>query len=195
MMDYKDYLTIIPAPEHVDKKINAFKRSCGKHIGKFPGMYAKAHISVDFIRDEVDKFTQKPIALRAFYELMDFKIRTIPTHELKITGFNFFVHGPNFRTIYAALELDEETKYWFDSIKQALRINRKLNPHITITRKIPTEFFNTLWPYFQKIEYKDSFKVDFLTILERESGKLFDHYKEYKRLHLSKGSTASPSLS
>lgn len=181
-MDHKDYLTIISAPEHVDKKIRLFKRSCGKHIGKFPGMYARAHISFDMIRDQVDELTQKPVTLKPFYELMDFKIRTIPARDLKISGFKFFVHGPNFRTIYAALELDDETKQWFDSVKQALRINRKLNPHITITRKIPTACFDTLWPYFQKNDYKDTFEADGLTILEKQSGNLFDHYKVYKKL-------------
>ncbi|MDN5289368.1 MAG: 2-5 ligase [Mucilaginibacter sp.] len=185
-MDYKDYLTIISAPEHVDKKINLFKRSCGKHIGKFPGMYAKAHISFDIIRDRIDQVTKKPLTLRPFYELIDMKIRTIPARELKITGFDFFVHGPNFRTIYAALELDAETENWFHSIKQTLRINKKLRPHITITRKIPTESFNTLWPYFQKMEYQDSFEAEHLTILEKGSGNLIDHYKEYKKLPFGK---------
>jgi 2'-5' RNA ligase len=190
-MDYKDYLTIISVPEHVDKKINLFKRSCGKHIGKYPGMYAKAHISFDIIRDQVDQITKKPTTLRPFYELIAFRIRTIPARELKITGFDFFVHGPNFRTIYATLELDDETVQWFHSIKQTLRINRKLRPHITITRNIPTASFNTLWPYFQKIEYQDSFKADHLTILEKESGNLFDCYKEYKKLPFAKKTTAA----
>jgi hypothetical protein len=190
-MDYKDYLTIISAPDHVDKKINLFKRSCGKYIGKFPGMYAKAHISFDIIRDKVDPDTKKPLTLKPFYELMDFKIRTIPAHELKIIGFNFFSHGPNFRTIYAAIALDEATVNWFDSIKQALRINKKIHPHITITRKISTEFFDTLWPYFQKTEYNDSFEANALTILERESGNLFNCYKQYKKLPFGKKPTPS----
>jgi 2'-5' RNA ligase len=191
MMDYKDYLTIISTPEQVDKKINSFKRSCGKHIGKYPGMYAKAHISFDIIRDQVDQVTQKPVTLRPFYDLIGLKIGTIPARELKITGFDFFVHGPNFRTIYAALELDDETTKWFHSIKQTLRINKRLRPHITITRNIPTASFNILWPYFQKIEYQDSFMADHLTILEKESGNPFNCYKVYKKLSFGKKKTAT----
>jgi len=187
-MDYKDYLTIISPPDHVDNKIRLFKRTCGNKIGKFPSMYAKAHISIDFIRDSIDQQSKKPLILKPFYELLDFKIRTIPAHELRINGFNFFCHGPNFRTIYAALELDEETENWFNTVKQALRINRKLKPHITVTRKIPTEFFNILWPYFQNTEYNDSFEANSLIILEKESGNPFDYYREYKKLPFAKKS-------
>ena len=190
-MDYKDYLTIISAPEHVDKKINMFKRSCGKHIGKFPGMYGKAHISFDIIRDQIDEITKKPVTLRPFYDLIGLRIETIPIRELKITGFDFFVHGPNFRTIYAALELDDETTKWFQSIKQTLRINKRLRPHITITRNIPTTSFNTLWPYFQETEYEDSFIADHLTILEKESGNPFNCYKVYKKLSFGKKKTSA----
>ena len=185
-MDYKDYLTIISPPDRVDNQIRLFKRTCGNSIGKFPGMYAKAHISFDIIRDSIDQYSKKPLTLKPFYELLDFKIRTIPAHELTINGFDFFCHGPNFRTIYAALELDEETESWFNCIKQALRINRRLKPHITITRKIPTEFFNILWPYFQNTDYNDSFEADSLLILEKESGNPFDHYREYKKLPFAK---------
>ncbi|MDN3548300.1 2'-5' RNA ligase family protein [Mucilaginibacter aquaedulcis] len=185
-MDYKDYLTIISPPERVDNKINLFKRACGNKIGKYPSMYAKAHISVDFIRDSIDQQSKKPLILKTFYELIDFKIRTIPVHELKINGFDFFCHGPNFRTIYASLEMDVKTEHWFEIIKQALRINKRLKPHITVTRKIPTDFFNTLWPYFQNTEYKDSFEADSLLVLEKESGNPFDRYKEYKKLPFAK---------
>ncbi|MEN0055632.1 MAG: hypothetical protein AAGC65_18285 [Mucilaginibacter sp.] len=185
-MDYKDYLTIISPPERVNDKIRLFKRACGNSIGKFPGMYAKAHISFDIIRDSIDKHSKTPLTLKPFYELVDFKIRTIPAHELKINGFDFFCHGPNFRTIYAALEMNEDTENWFRTVKQALRINRKLKPHITITRKISTEFFNVLWPYFQNTEYQDSFEAESLLILEKESGNPFNHYKEYKKLPFAK---------
>ncbi|WP_183560094.1 hypothetical protein [Mucilaginibacter sp. SP1R1] len=185
-MDYKDYLTIIPAPEHIDKKINLLKRSSSKHIGNFPGMYARAHISFDIIRDKIDSDTKKPLTLKSFYELIGLKIGAIPVRELNICGFDFFTHGPNFRTIYAAVQLDEETAHWFNSIKQALRTNKKISPHITVARKIPTELFDTLWPYFQKIEYRDSFKAEGLTVLEKESGHTFNHYKEYIKLPFAK---------
>jgi|ERR1700754_183126 len=187
-MNYKDYLTIISPPDRVDNKIRLFKRACGNSIGKFPGMYAKAHISFDIIRDNIDQYSKKPLALKSFYELLDFKIRTIPSHQLKINGFNFFCHGPGLRTIYAAIDMDEETENWFNTVKQALRINKKLKPHITVTRSIPIEFFNILWPYFQNTEYIDTFEADSLLILEKESGNPFDHYREYKKLPFGKKS-------
>src|SRR5882757_950795 len=99
-MNNKDYLTVISAPEHVDKKVGSFKQECAKHIGKFPGMYAKAHITIESFRDEVHQLTLKPLLLTPFYEMVSFKIRTIPQHKLKINVFDFFKHGPNFRTIY-----------------------------------------------------------------------------------------------
>ena len=191
-MNNSDFLTVIAVPEHVNEKIRAFKSACVKHIGKFPGMHAEAHISIEIITDKVDQVTRKPLLLTPFYEMVSFKIKTIPRHDLKIRGFDFFTHGSNFRTIYAAIELDKKTGEWFDNIKTALRMrSRRLNPHITIAGRVSTETFNILWPRFQKLEYNDTFEADCLTILEKESDNKHDRYKVHKKIPFGKKAALS----
>ncbi|MEZ2335839.1 2'-5' RNA ligase family protein [Mucilaginibacter sp. RCC_168] len=191
-MNNKDYLTVISAPEHVDKKVGLFKQECVKRIGKFPGMYAKAHITIESFRDEVHQLTLKPLLLTPFYEMVGFKVRTIPQHKLRINGFDFFKHGPNFRTIYARVDLDKTTEDWFNKVKGALRMKtRRITPHLTIARNIPVASFNKLWPYFQEMEYRDTFLADCLTILEKEVDNKNDHYKVHKTIPFSKNPLAA----
>ncbi|GAA3984292.1 2'-5' RNA ligase family protein [Mucilaginibacter dorajii] len=181
-MSAKYYLTVLSPPDRVDIKINAFKRACFNHIGKFQGLHARAHITLDVIRDEIDPISQKPRIIGPFYDMVDFIIRrSITTHEIRITGFNFFSHGSNFKTIYAEIELGKETTDWFNAIKALLMI-KTLVPHITIARKIPVEAFDKLWPHFVKINYKDAFLADGITILENGTDNKFEAYKVYKKI-------------
>ncbi|WDF80974.1 hypothetical protein PQ469_13265 [Mucilaginibacter sp. KACC 22773] len=181
-MALKYYLTVLSPPDRIDQKINAFKKACFNRIGNFQGMNSRAHITLDVIRDEVEPGAQKPKVIGPFYDMVDFIIRrTIAVHNIRVTGFNFFSHGPAFRTIYAEIELDKETSDWFTVIKDLLMI-KKLHPHITIARKIPIEAFNTLWPHFVKINYRDEFLADGITVLEKEADTKFDSYKIYKKI-------------
>lgn len=185
-MTYKDYLTVISAPEQVDNKIKLFKRACAKHIGKFASMHSRAHITFATVGIETEKLRYDPLFARTIFDRIEMRLTRIPSREIKIKGFGYFNHGNRFKTIYCALELDRETTDWFDAIKQEIEkeLNRKINlsPHITIARNIQIEYFNVLWPHFQKITYQDSFEAAGLTILEKENDNQYDRYKEYKKI-------------
>jgi 2'-5' RNA ligase len=142
-------------------------------------MKSRAHISFRKFIDEEEPGGQISDIMCECLELIKKGIGRLPSFNLFIDGFGFFNHGQKFKTIYAAIELDIRTKAWLNAIKEQLLIDGDITPHITIARKIPVESFNILWPYFQQLEFKASFKPDCLTVLRREVGKPYVPYKKF----------------
>ncbi len=103
---------------------------------------------------------------------------------MEIEGFDFFTHGSDYKTIYAALQLSDEFMAWFNNIKRKLFIEKNIKPLITIAKRVSYESFTTLWPRFQMLNYKKSFKPECLTILSREAHKHFVSYQNSRKSHL-----------
>jgi 2'-5' RNA ligase len=188
-----EYFFLINPPDRIDYQISRLKKSCAKHVGNFYGMKSKAHISFGKFIDEEERPGQMSIIMRDCLHLIERGISTLPSCDLTIDGFNFFNHGQKFRSIYATIKLDDDTLTWFNAVKEQLLIDRDLTPHITIARKISIEAFNILWPYFQQLEFKDSFKAECMTILRREFGKTYMSYEKFGEfLFFNKPTTAKP---
>ena len=102
--------------------------------------------------------------------------------KLYIRNFNFFNHGPRFRTIYAGMIMDNHTKEWFAKIDSKLNLKNHTFPHITIAKNITTEQFGTLWPFFEHIEYEEAFYSEELTILQRDRTSENSVYRPFKQI-------------
>jgi hypothetical protein len=184
-MYQKEFFHLLSLPSANDQKIQKFKQACTKHIGNFPSMNARAHISFKKWTDDVDRLSGTPLLLNKFHDIFERVFGNVPPPIIKLKGFGYFEHGPNQRTIYARIVMTEETKYWFDYVKQVFLIKGEFNPHVTIARKISTESFNKLWPYFKDFNFEDSFQIDFLTVLSKEAGKKYLGYQIYKQIPFS----------
>lgn len=183
-MKEKQFLNLISLPDDADKNIKRFKRACAKHIGDFPSVNSRAHISFDRLVFDTD-VSYKAVDHKMFYDVVESILSNVPAIGLKITGFNFFNHGAHHRTIYAAIELDAVTMRWFDFVKKVFLQKDRIIPHITIARNISVDAFNKLWPYFQNLKYSDSFDVEEITILCKDSGSQ-GPYQIYKVMPLRK---------
>ena len=181
-MYQKEFLHLLSLPLASDKKIQLFKRSCFKHIGRYMSMNARGHISFAKFIDDVDEQTGVPKLLDSYHEIYQQIFLRVPPPVIKLQGFGYFEHGPNYRTIYAAIVMDEKTTTWFDFVKQVFSIGNDFNPHVTIARRISTANFNKLWPFFERIQFEDSFQIDFLTVLAKKANHKELNYQLYKQI-------------
>ena len=163
MRGYYDYFLLLSPSEHIDEVVQQHKQYAAKIIGHYPSEHSKAHISLDqMIRQK--SFISVPVL-----DLLKKGMRSLPPIELTVDGFDYFNSGDDYKTIFAKLRNDHNTTSWFKQIKKFMPHKRFSVPHITICRNIPTSDFELLWPYFKGIEWVENFKVEELTILQRET--------------------------
>ncbi|HVS91612.1 MAG TPA: 2'-5' RNA ligase family protein [Mucilaginibacter sp.] len=185
-----EYFFLISPPDEISGYVDRLKRACAKHIGSFYSMKSKAHISFGKFIDEEDEPGQVSGIMQQCLQLIEKGISRLPSCNLSVEGFDFFDHGSKFKTIYAAINLDDKTLEWFNAIKRQLLIDRNITPHITIARKIPVEAFEILWPHFQKLKFKESFTPESLTILTREFNKPIK-YEKFKEIRFASLNTST----
>lgn len=181
-MHERQFLHLLSLPLINDNKIQRYKRACQKHIGVFPSMSARAHISLSNVRDIVDEYTGIPQILNSYHQTYTKIFQWVPPPTICLNGFDFFMHGSNYRTIYAKIVMTGEIGYWFNYVKPIFLLNNNFNPHVTIARNITTEAFNKLWPYFSQLDFTDTFKIDSLTVLAKDVDKKHATYQTYKEI-------------
>lgn len=184
-MTTKYYYNRISVPEHVNNEIQRYKRACAKYIGKFPSEKSPGHISFICVPLTSLVNSDNHINVDRYYEYVEYNLIKVSPITLHITGFSYLTHGKTKRTICAELNLDPATLNWFNIIMNILvpgSIIKK--PHLSIARAISTEQFNILWPYFQKLNYKDSFKVDWIEVLQQDANTGYHPMLPFKKIFL-----------
>jgi 2'-5' RNA ligase len=169
MTGYQDYLIVLSPPENIISRVKKLKDFSYNEIGEYESHYSKAHITVQ------PWPRKKPVWIEPLIPKLVRDLQTLPPVILDINGFGFFDHQDN-PTIYAKLTSTPSTKIWFKLLRRFFAAENS-EPHITIARSIPTVDFAKLWPQFKKLEWKEQFSVDKLTILRRE---MIGHDKIYK---------------
>lgn len=69
---------------------------------------------------------------------------------------------------------------WFKRVRNCLK-EKKAVPHITIARQVPNDKAKKLWPKFKDRPWSESFQVNKLTILQKETfgyDKVWRHFKD-----------------
>jgi 2'-5' RNA ligase len=177
MTSYTDYLMILSPPEDIKKQVSKYKLASANVIGRFKGLHSIAHITITC------QLRCKPFIAETVIKLMEQKLQGMHPVELHIKGFSFFKHGQTGMTIYAVVEPNQLNINWFKLLKKEMNIKvRNFVPHITIVKNIPVEDFNKLWPYFEKSNYPETFKVNSLTILHRDTFAEYVEWRVYKEL-------------
>lgn len=182
MKHQTDYLIMLALPERIENHIRQYKKSCAKHIGRFKSMYAQGHISFAIFRDEGEKPLALSNSMQNYFEAINDVFNDVEPRKLYIRNFSYFSHGPRFRTIYAAIIMDNHTKEWFARIDRKLNLKQQTVPHITIAKNIPLEQFNVLWPFFEHREYEEAFYTEELMIMQKDVNSENAVYRPYKRM-------------
>jgi 2'-5' RNA ligase len=169
MTGYHDYLIVLSPPENIISRVKKLKDFSYNEIGEYESHYSKAHITVQ------PWPRKKPVWIEPLIPKLVRDLQTLPPVILEINGFDFFDHQDN-PTIYAKLNSTPSTKIWFKLLRRFFSAENS-EPHITITRSIPTVDFAKLWPQFRNLRWNEQFTVDKLTILRRE---MIGHDKIYK---------------
>jgi 2'-5' RNA ligase len=163
MESYKDYLIILSPPEKINKIITDYKKRSVEIIGKYPAMHSKPHITIN---DDLPR--QKPFMFEPLVNAMARNIEELSPIELKLADFSYFTNIDHY-TIFADIENTEQTKRWFKQLRKTIRLKKFIKPHITVNRTISADSFNKLWPVLKENSLKESFTIDRLTVLCRES--------------------------
>ena len=164
MSAYKDYLIVLNPSNKVKDSIKLCKYGASEFIGNYAGLNSTAHISL------WHKQKLTPELIDAFTSILQRKISAIPSTNITIDGFKYFVHGNNLMTIYASVKSNYITDSWFKLVRE--QFNLKGNdfiPHITVTKSIHVDAFFTLWPKFNASPFQMSFVPESMSVLERDS--------------------------
>jgi len=176
MKGYTDFFMLLSPSEQVKAVVREHKNYAADVIGTYESEYSTAHISVNMMQRQKTFLTEPGI--REFRK----RLCLIPAITLTVNGFDYFIHGKDYRTIYARIVNSPETSHWFKMLKHHLKIKEFNVPHITICRNIPVADFDLLWPYFKLLEWQETFTVNSLTVLQRESFVSYAKWEHYTEL-------------
>jgi hypothetical protein len=176
LKNYADFMILLSPPDKVKVLVRDHKLQAAKIIGDYESMHSIAHISIKKMHRQ-KSFLTTPLILG-----LNTKLAAIPPITLTIDGFDYFNHGEDFKTIYAKISTPPEVTQWFKTLKKHLNIKEFMVPHITIARNIPVSDFNLLWPHFKAVKWSDSFTVNELLVLEKETFAPFAKWEEFTRL-------------
>lgn len=176
MKGYTDFLMLLSPSDKVKAVVSTHKCHAANIIGNYESMHSTAHISIKMLHQQKTFLTEPGIL--AFRK----RLCLIPPVTLSIDGFDYFNHGEEFKTIYARIRSTPETTHWFKMLKQHLHVKEFMVPHITICRNIPVADFDKLWPHFKAMEWKETFTVNALTVLQRETFASFAKWEPFTEL-------------
>lgn len=163
MKGYTDFLMLLSPSAGVKAVVHNHKFYAAGIIGNYESMHSIAHISIKMLPRQKTFLTEPGIL--GFRKMLCL----IPPVTLTIDGFDYFSHGEDFKTIYARILSSPETSQWFKMLKKHLHIKEFMVPHITIARNIPVADFDKLWPHYKAIKWNETFTVNSLTVLQRET--------------------------
>lgn len=144
-----------------------FKLKAWEMIGAYPSLHSDAKITINYDDDiNAAVFEQKLI----YYKR---KVAYINAFEVKICGFDYFIHGNSY-TIFAKAAMSNFVENMLMKFNKTFSKNRIKTPHITIVRNISKEKFEILWPYFNNLAFECSFYADKICVLETPSRKFYN---------------------
>ena len=177
MLTYTDYSMIIAPPENIVKEISRYKRASVNVIGHFEGMHSRANILI------TNQARCKPFLAQPAIAAMAQRLISIPVIELELDGFGFTNYGTLGIDIYARIKQSRQTEKWFKLLTRQMGIKVKgFVPQIPIVRNVPYSAFKKLWPNFQHRVFYETFTVNSLTVLHRETYAEYCEWRVYKEL-------------
>lgn len=169
-----DYLLVLSPPRNFEKFVSSEKRFAKRIIGRFDSMGSIGHITI------TNFFNKNDYQIEPQFNSLQRKISTLPRLNLRINGYDYF-ESTGGKTIYIKPIVGKFEQEWFNQISDHVK-RSEIVPHITIAKGISDEQFDKLWPIFKDKECSDSFFVDYLTILKRNTYGPDNYYIIFKKL-------------
>ena len=157
------YFFVISTPEPIKNKVISLKQKLNKAVGLSDyNLNSIPHISL------MSFHTMQPVNER-FIQAVQHLFSQIHSFEVKLNGFEHFVHGAASDTIYAKLSDSEKIKKLYEELHALLGLKvRQFVPHLTIARTIPRRNFKKSFSIVKKHDFREEFVCDHVTILERK---------------------------
>lgn len=174
------YLVVLSPPGDSMEKVKRLKYQLNNltYLGSY-NLFSIPHItlaklqSVHRLHDKFGKALQKEFAGHG--EL-----------EVSLSGYNYFAHGDNQRTLYLQIEEPEKIEAIYRQLNTSLGIPlRDYVPHLTVAKTISTTHFDELFPALPQMPFADAFTCKHILVLERTiRNQKVSHYKPFKKIKL-----------
>lgn len=178
MTGYHDYLILLTPPDSIVNNIKTLKDESFLTIGEYDSPYSKAHITVQ------PWPRKRPVWVEPLLPKLERDLQTLPPLVMDINGFDSLDQHES-QTIYAKLKSTPATELWFKLLRRFFN-TPFFEPHITITSNTPRDNFKQLWPHFKALQWNESFRIDKLTIMRRETIGYDKTYKLFKEMPFNK---------
>jgi 2'-5' RNA ligase len=175
------YFFIISPPDAIKSKVRSLKQKLNRAVGlsdyNLNSTPSISLMSFHTMYPVNDKFIQ------AVQELFS----QINAFEVKLEGFEHFVHGGASDTIYAKLSDSEKITKLYKELHALLGLRvRSYVPHLTIARTVPRANFAKSFSIVKKQDFHEEFICDHVTILERKLHHgIVGSYQVFKEIKLA----------
>lgn len=175
------YFFIISPPDAIKSKVRSLKQKLNRAVGlsnyNLNSVPNISLMSFHTMYPVNDKFIQ------AVQELFS----QINAFEVKLNGFEHFVHGSASDTIYAKLSDSEKITKLYQELHALLGLRvRSFVPHLTIARTVPRANFAKSFSIVKKQDFHEEFVCDHVTILERKLHHgVAGNYQVFKEIKLA----------
>ena len=175
------YFFIISPPDAIKSKVRSLKQKLNRAVGLSNyNLHSVPNISLMSFHTMYpvnDKFVQ------AVQELF----ARVNAFEVKLDGFEHFVHGTASDTIYAKLSDSEKITRLYEELHALLGLRvRSYVPHLTIARTVPRANFAKSFSIVKKQDFQEEFICDHVTILERKLHHgIVGNYQVFKEIKLA----------
>ena len=175
------YFFIISPPDTIKSKVKSLKQKLNRAVGlsnyNLNSVPNISLMSFHTMYPVNDKFIQ------AVQELFS----QVNAFEVKLDGFEHFVHGSASDTIYAKLSDSEKITRLYKELHNLLGLRvRSFVPHLTIARTVPRANFAKSFSIVKKQDFHEEFICDHVTILERKLHHgIVGNYQVFKEIKLA----------
>ncbi len=157
------YFFIISPPDAVKSKVRSLKYKLNTAVGLSNyNMQSVPHISL------MSFHTMWPVNDR-FMGVIQQLFSSIRSFEVKLHGYEHFVHGSASDTIYVKLSDSDKIKLMYQELHTLLGLKvRSFVPHLAIAQTIPRANFGKSFSIVKKHSFDEEFVCEKVTLLERK---------------------------
>ncbi len=157
------YFFIISPPDAVKSKVKSLKHKLNTAVGLSDhNLHSVPHISL------MSFHTMWPVNDR-FMQVVQQLFSEIHCFEVKLHGYEHFVHGSSSDTIYVKLSDSDKIKLMYQELHNLLGLRvRSFVPHLAIAQTIPRANFGKSFSIVKKHSFDEEFVCETVTLLERK---------------------------
>jgi 2'-5' RNA ligase len=163
--------------EDIQQEVTRFKQDCERLFHASHALKTPPHLTL------IPPFTWPRTRLGELANALDDFALSQSELEIELRGFDCFKPKVIFIDVVVNQRLKDLQSSLFHHLEKSVRFvderSNRFHPHVTIAhRDLNPAVFPPAWAYFSKIEYRRTFQLDRITLLEHVRGR-WEMFEEY----------------